>query len=68
MASFYQVIAGLEWGAKLRGDGNDGPIDPRVRYVRGSNTGPIVRAIAEAPTAAEAMELCDAAAGALARM
>lgn len=29
--------------------------------VRGSNTEPIVRAVAEAPTAAEARELCDAA-------
>jgi phosphomannomutase len=33
--------------------------------VRGSNTEPIVRAIAEAPTAAEASSLCEAAAQAL---
>jgi phosphomannomutase len=34
----------------------------RWLLVRGSNTEPIVRAIAEAPTAAEAMSLCEAAA------
>jgi phosphomannomutase len=34
----------------------------RWLLVRGSNTEPIVRAIAEAPTAAEATELCNAAA------
>jgi phosphomannomutase len=34
----------------------------RWLLVRGSNTEPIVRAIAEAPTAAEARRLCDEAA------
>ena len=34
----------------------------RWLLVRGSNTEPIVRAIAEAPTAAEASSLCEAAA------
>jgi phosphomannomutase len=38
----------------------------RWLLVRGSNTEPIVRAIAEAPTAAEATSLCDAAAKVLA--
>jgi len=38
----------------------------RWLLVRGSNTEPIVRAIAEAPTAAEASGLCDAAAAVLA--
>jgi phosphomannomutase len=38
----------------------------RWLLVRGSNTEPIVRAIAEAPTAAEASSLCDAAAKVLA--
>jgi phosphomannomutase len=38
----------------------------RWLLVRGSNTEPIVRAIAEAPTAAEASSLCDAAAAVLA--
>ena len=38
----------------------------RWLLVRGSNTEPIVRAIAEAPTAAEARRLCDAAAEVLA--
>jgi phosphomannomutase len=38
----------------------------RWLLVRGSNTEPIVRAIAEAPTAAEASSLCEAAATALA--
>ncbi len=33
----------------------------RWLHVRGSNTEPVVRVIAEAPTAAEARELCDAA-------
>ena len=37
----------------------------RWLLVRGSNTEPIVRAIAEAPTAAEAQRLCDEAAGVL---
>ncbi len=36
--------------------------------VRASNTEPIVRAIAEAPTAAEAQRLCDEAAAVLARL
>ncbi len=35
----------------------------RWLLVRGSNTEPIVRAIAEAPTAAEATQLCETAAG-----
>ncbi len=39
----------------------------RWLLVRGSNTEPIVRAIAEAPTAAEAKQLCDAAAKVLAK-
>lgn len=38
----------------------------RWLLVRGSNTEPIVRAIAEAPTAAAATELCEVAAGVLA--
>ncbi len=38
----------------------------RWLLVRGSNTEPIVRAIAEAPTAAEASSLCEAAAKVLA--
>ncbi len=38
----------------------------RWLLVRGSNTEPIVRAIAEAPTAAEASSLCEAAAALLA--
>jgi phosphomannomutase len=38
----------------------------RWLLVRGSNTEPIVRAIAEAPTAAEASSLCEAAATVLA--
>ena len=38
----------------------------RWLLVRGSNTEPIVRAIAEAPTAAEAASLCEAAAAVLA--
>ena len=38
----------------------------RWLLVRGSNTEPIVRAIAEAPTAAEAASLCEAAAKVLA--
>jgi phosphomannomutase len=40
----------------------------RWLLVRGSNTEPIVRAIAEAPTAAAAAALCSAAAGVLARV
>jgi phosphomannomutase len=40
----------------------------RWLLVRGSNTEPIVRAIAEAPTAAEAASLCEAAANVLAAM
>ena len=40
----------------------------RWLLVRGSNTEPIVRAIAEAPTAAEASSLCEAAAKVLAAM
>ncbi len=36
--------------------------------VRASNTEPIVRAIAEAPTAAEARTLCDEAARVLAKV
>jgi len=40
----------------------------RWLLVRGSNTEPIVRAIAEAPTAAEAQQLCDAAGAMLAGM
>ncbi len=36
--------------------------------VRGSNTEPIVRAVAEAPTEAEAQELCDTALGVLAKL
>ncbi len=38
----------------------------RWLLVRGSNTEPAVRAIAEAPTEAEARRLCDAAAAVLA--
>ena len=38
----------------------------RWLLVRGSNTEPIVRAIAEAPTAQEAQRLCDAARAVLA--
>ena len=38
----------------------------RWLLVRGSNTEPIVRAIAEAPTAAEAARLCEEAAAVLA--
>jgi phosphomannomutase len=37
----------------------------RWLLVRGSNTEPIVRAIAEAPTAAQAQRLCDEAASVL---
>lgn len=40
----------------------------RWLLVRGSNTEPIVRAVAEAPTAAEAAELCKVAAEVLARV
>lgn len=40
----------------------------RWLLVRGSNTEPIVRAIAEAPTAAEATSLCESAAKVLARV
>ena len=40
----------------------------RWLLVRGSNTEPIVRAVAEAPTAAEAQRLCDDAAQVLARV
>ena len=40
----------------------------RWLLVRGSNTEPIVRAVAEAPAAAEAAELCNVAAEVLARM
>ena len=53
--------AGADWLDGLRLDWPD-----RWLLVRGSNTEPIVRAIAEAPTGPEAAELCRAAAEVLA--
>src|SRR5262249_51219970 len=60
-ASFPDAILDRRDGLRLGWEG-------RWLIVRGSNTEPIVRAIAEAPTAAIAEELCQAAAAAIAKI
>ena len=69
-----RVAAGLEALARHFGDAALDRLDGlrldwpgRWLLVRASNTEPIVRAIAEAPTTSEAQRLCDEASAVLAR-